>query len=208
MAKNWGRTPITNADKRLAAPIKYFVETPDGVMQRIDRRPLGRSEQFVDNDGNIVHLQIYGDGDTNKAATEARARMQAHRKGQIEYAKCPLRHGTRQFAQREFSKLPAHLAHECQSDPKPLERLDYDGNPVARGGDLYARKSCPHIEWLIAYRSEEAAKQRAILNPYAANAEATKAQEAELKALQAELLKEQIAERKQSKRTRKEPAGE
>jgi hypothetical protein len=79
---------------------------------------------------------------------------------------------------------------------------------VARGGDLYARKSCPHIEWLIAHRTEEATKLRNLLNPHAANAESSKAQEAELKVLQAELLKEQIAERKQTRRSKKEPAGE
>jgi hypothetical protein len=106
MAKNWGRTPVTNADKRFAAPIKYFVETPDGVMQRIERRPLGASEQFVDKDGNIVRLTMYGDGDSQKATTEQRNRMMAHRKEQIEYARCPLRHGTRQYAQRDFAKMP------------------------------------------------------------------------------------------------------
>lgn len=210
MAKNWGRTPVTNADKRFTAHIKYLVETPDGVMQRIDRRPLGKSEQFVDGDGNIIHLTMYGDGDSQKATTEQRNRAAAHRKGQIEYAKCPIRHGTRQHALRDFSKMPAHLERECPSDPKPYVRLTFDGQPAQRGepGDLHAKQACPHIEWLIAHRADEAAKRRAIMNPIAARAESSQAQEAEIKALQAELLKEQLAERKQSRRGKKDPGGE
>ena len=209
MSKNWGRTPVTNADKRFAAHLTYYVETPEGPMRRVDRRPLGRSEQFVDKDGNTCWIQMYGDGDSRKVETEQRNRANMHHKGAIEHAKCPIRYGTRQYAERDFSKMPAHLATECKSDPKPYVRLNYHGEPAKRGepGDLYAGEACPHIEWLITFRREQAEKTRALLNPYAAQAEEAKKQEAELKRLQADLLKEQIAERQaKTSRSKKEPS--
>lgn len=204
MSKNWGRTPVTNADKRFASHLTYIVETDKGRMQRTDRRPLGKSEQFVDADGNICHVTMYGDGDSRKADTEQRNRAAQHRKGSIEYAKCPLRHGTRQYAHRDFAKMPAELAAECPSDPRPYERRDYQGNQVNRGGDLFAKESCPHIEWLITHRREEAAKQAALINPHAIEAAAAKKRADELQAAQMELVKEQIAERK-TRRNKKDP---
>jgi len=198
MAKNWGRTPITNADKRLAAPIKYLVQTDKGVEQRIDRRPLGKSESFVDPQGNVDTVQMYGDGDSRKLDTEQRTRASLHRKGFVEYAKCPIRHGTREFALRDFSKMPAELAGQCDRDPRPYERLNYSGQPAARGepSDLYARVSCPHIEWLIEHRRTQFLAEEAMRNPHLAAAEKAKRQAAELQAAQIELVKEQIEERK------------
>jgi hypothetical protein len=197
MAKNWGKTPITNADKRFSAQTKYFVETPDGTEERIDRRPLGKVERFVDPAGNIISLQMYGDGDARRAETEIRMRAQYHRKGFVEFAKCPLKHGTRQNALKDFSKMPDSLAGECRHDPKVMER---------KGGDLYAVTSCPHIEWLIEHSRAEAAKAYALRNSHVAAAEKAKREEAELKAAQMELAKEQLAERRARKPKAKEAA--
>jgi hypothetical protein len=198
MAKNWGRTPITNADKRRDAIVKYFVQTEDGTELRTDRRPLGKIEQFVDPDGNICNQQMFGDGDSQKLNTEQRLRHGLHRKGFIEYAKCPIRHGNRQYAQREFAKMPADLARECEHDPRPFERLNAEGGPARRGepSDLYAREACPHIEWLIKHRRKEAEAKALLLNPHAKAAEKAKQTAQELQAAQIELVKEQIAERK------------
>lgn len=206
MSKNWGRTPVTNADKRLTSHLSYIVETPDGPMRRIDRRPLGKTEMFVDAAGNVCHVTMCGDGDSRKADTEQRNRSAQHRKGCIEYAKCPIRHGTQMHAQRDFAKMPKELAAQCQSDPRPYERLNFNGEPAKRGepGDLYARESCPHIEWLIKYRREEAAKQAALLNPHAIEVAAAKKRAEELQAAQIELVKEQIAERR-TRRSKKDP---
>lgn len=151
MSKNWGRTPVTNADKRSATMSRYLVEVDGGTEERIDRRPLGRVERFVDPDGGVVSLQLYSDGDPQRHASEIRRRAELHRKGFVEYAKCPIKHGTRNsspIATKDFAKLPQSLATECRHDPKVMERRD---------GDLYAGRSCPHIEWLVSERRKKAA---------------------------------------------------
>ena len=198
MSKNWGRTPIVNADKlHRSTNSKYLVETADGETdERIDRRPLGKVERFVDKAGNICNVQLCSDGDPKRRDTEARLRMQAHRKGFVEYSKCPLKHGTRyvdESIKKDFRKLPEALSTECRSDPKVMERRD---------GDLYAKESCPHIEWLIKTRREQAAADYAKRNAHVAAADKKAKEKADLEALQAELLKKQIAEM-QSKKTGK-----
>jgi hypothetical protein len=199
MSKNWGKTPITNADKLFAAQTRYYVETADGPEERIDRRPQGKVERFVDPAGNILNLQIFGDGDSRRGETEIRMRAQYHKKGFVEFAKCPIRHGTRQHALRDFAKMPAELAGECRHDPKVMERRD---------GDLYAVKACPHIEWLVAHRKAESDKAFALRNAHVAAAEQARKQEQELKAAQAELLREQLAERKARKPVKAKDATE
>src|SRR5690348_8303501 len=172
MGKNWGRTPVTNADKRAATQTKYLVEADGGTEERIDRRPLGKVERFVDAAGNIVSLQLYADGDAQRAQTEIRMRAQYHKKGLVEFSKCPVKHGTRNSStvtEKDFRKMPSALASECRHDPKVMERRD---------GDLYAKTACPHIEWLIEQRRAAAAEAYAKRNAHVAEA-ARKAKEKE-----------------------------
>lgn len=193
MSKNWGKTPITNADKRHTTQMKYLVETDDGTEERIDRRPLGKVERFVDPAGNVMSLQIFSDGDPKRADTENRLRVQYHKKGFVEFSKCPLKHGTRyssDVARKDFAKMPKDLEGECRNDPKVMERKD---------GDLYAGCSCQHIEWLIKFRKAQAADAYAKRNAHVAAAEKAKREEAELKAAQLEMARDQLAERKSRK---------
>jgi hypothetical protein len=209
MSKNWGRTPIVNADKRPAYNIKYFVETDIGPEMRIERRPMGRVEPFVDLVGNICNVQMFSDGDSRRLDTEQRLRLNQHRKGHVEYAKCPLRHGNVMHAQRDFAKMPAELKAQCNADPRPFERRNMQGEPAQRGepSDLYAGKACPHIEWLIEHRREQAREEERRRNPHIAAAERDKKLAAELQAAQAELVKEQLAE-KRARKSKAKDVGE
>lgn len=183
MSKNWGRTPVTNADKRHLTQVSYLVETADGTEDRIDRRPLGKVERFVDPSGGVMSLQLYSDGDPKRLDSEMRRRAELHRKGFVEYAKCPLRHGTRNANEatgREFAKMPQDLAIECKHDPKVMTRRD---------GELYAGESCPHIEWLITFRRNKATEAYEKRNSLVVKKERAEQKRRELDAL--ELAKRQ-----------------
>jgi hypothetical protein len=146
---NWGRRPITDAGKP-----KPYITYLYNDEERIDRRPLGRVERFVDLVGNIVSLQLAGDGDPQRQVTADKLRMQYRRDGFIEHAKCPVRHGTLLFSgqiAKDFSAMPDDLKNSpCDSDPRTL---------VKRGHDLHATEACPHIEWLIEARRTKELKQ-------------------------------------------------
>jgi hypothetical protein len=193
MSKNWGRTPVTNADKHRLTQSKYFVETNDGPEERIDRRPQGKVEKFVDPVGNVCSLQIHGEGDSQRAQTEIRLRAAYHKKGFVEFSKCPIRHGTRHAnaaTGREFAKMPASLEGECKKDPKIMERKD---------GELYARPGCAHIEWLITFRREQEAAQLAKRNAGRIAQEKRLAEKQELEQIQLEMAREQVKEFKAKK---------
>lgn len=203
MGKNWGRTPVTNADKRAATQTKYLVEIDGGTEERIDRRPLGKVERFVDPDGGVVSLQIYADGDPKRHESEIRRRAELHRKGFIEFAKCPIKHGTRNsspIASKDFAKLEkgknAPPVGECKTDPKVMQRKD---------GDLYAGCSCPHIEALIVYRREKAADAYAKRNAAQVKAEQNRATRQEFEAAQAKALNELLTRQATPRRGKDAP---
>lgn len=194
MAKNWGRTPVSNADKLRTAQAKYFVDTNDGPEERIDRRPQGKVERFVDKAGNVCSLQMHADGDSQRAASAIRMRSQYHAKGFVEFSKCPVKHGTRHAnseTSREFAKMPADLQGECKHDPKVMERVD---------GDLYARSGCPHIEWLIKHRTDKEAAQAKKRNSARIAQEKRAAEKVELESIQLEMAREQAKEFKAKKK--------
>lgn len=206
MSKNWGKTPVTNADdlQRGANQTKYLAPAVDpygkdiGFEELIDRRPLGKVERFVDPQGNVTNMQLFTSGDPARAQTEISTRARLHKKGFVEYAKCPLKHGTRhsgEVSRKDFAKMPPELEGECKHDPKVMTRKD---------GDLYAGKSCQHIEWLITYRRAQAADAYTKRNAHTAEAKRLQQEERDLKAAQTELLREQIAERKTRKPKAKE----
>jgi hypothetical protein len=191
---NWGRRPITDAGKAKAKPphITYMFEGEE----RIDRRPLGRVERFVDPQGNVMSLQLAGDGDPMRQMTADRLRMQYRRDGFVEHAKCPYRHGTAltpgtQTA-KDFGKLTeaGMSVAPCQADPKTL---------INSGGDLHATKACSHIEALIAHRMKAAAAQNKKQNAARIAQEKRDEEKRELERLQLEMAKEQIEERKARK---------
>lgn len=166
MAKNWGRTPVANADQRHATQIAYMVTSGEGSEERIDRRPQGKVERFVDDAGNVCSLQLYSMGDPKKLDAEQRNRAAYHRKNCVEHARCPIRSGTRGASAktaRDFAKMPAHLSTECQDEIRVMKKI---------GGVLYADKGCPHIEWLIQHRKKEAASAYEKRNEQLVRAEA------------------------------------
>lgn len=180
-----GKLPISNADK--AKPqIAYLYEGEE----RIDRRPSGRVERWVDLVGNVVSLQMYADGDPNRATTDQRMRLQFRKEGFIEHAKCPVRHGTYLLEgpiAKDFRTIKG-LSHEpCAGDPRTL---------IKKGDEIHATEACPHIEALIKYRVANEAKQAAARNRKRAAEEKQAAEEAELKALQLEKLREERGKKK------------
>lgn len=199
MAKNWGRTPVTNADKHRLTQSKYLVELVDdkGVSQgheeRIDRRPQGKVEKFVDPVGNICSLQMFSEGDSRRQESVVRARAAYHAKGFVEFSKCPIKHGTRHAnpaTGREFAKMPASLEGECKRDPQIMERKD---------GELYARPGCQHIEWLVKFRRDKEAEALAKRNAGRVAQEKRLAEKAELETIQLEMAREQVKEFKAKK---------
>ena len=189
----FGRRPITDAGGP-KPEITYF---HDGE-ERIDRRPLGRVERFVDPQGNVMSLQLSAAGDPVRTVTADRMRLQYRRDGFVEHAKCPLRHGTHLMAgkiAKDFSAMPASMSEPCDSDPRTL---------VRRGHELHATDGCPHIEWLIAYRVQKEADQAKKRNANRIAQEKRDAEKAELERLQLEMAKEQIEERK-TRKARKGP---
>lgn len=192
---NFGRRPITDATKPRPQSTYYY----DGE-ERLDRRPQGKHvERFVDPAGNVVSLQLAGDGDPQRAMTVDRVRMEKRRDGFVEHAKCPLRHGTHVAAGvtgKDFADLlkskPA-LATPCGADKKTMERRD---------GDLHAVESCPHIEALIDFRVTRERIQNEKRNAARLLDEKRNAEKRELESIQLEMAKEQIEERKAQRKTR------
>lgn len=186
---NFGRRPITDAGKGQPKLTYMFKDE-----ERLDRRPQGRVERFVDPDGGVMSLQLASDGDPVRKQTEDKMRMSYRRKGFVEHAKCPLRHGHHLFAgviAKDFSKMPDDLKNRaCDSDPKVMKKV---------GHDLYAQNACPHIEWLIQSRKEYKASQDAKRNESRIADEKRKKEAAELQAAQLEMVKEQIEERRARK---------
>lgn len=195
MGKNWGRRTITNADKLHLTQTRYMAPDANGVVEeRIDRRPQGKVERFVDREGNIVSPQIYADGDSKRHETEIRKRHELHKKGFVEYAKCPLKHGTRHSSPqstKDFAKaLSADMQMECKHDVKPMSRKD---------GELHAGKACPHIEALIAYRRKQAADAYEKRNAQRTAQEKREQEKAELAVKQTLAIEALLAERTERK---------
>jgi hypothetical protein len=192
---NFGRRPVTDAGKPKPAITYYF----DGE-QRIDRRPLGKVERFVDPQGAVVSLALASDGDPQKAMTIDKMRFQYRRDGFVEHAKCPLRHGTHLSAgkiAKDFAAMPAKLSEPCAVDPKTLKKV---------GHDLHATESCPHIEWLIASRVLKEKQQNDKRNASRMAAEKRELEKRELESIQLEMAKEQIEEHKAKRGAKKAAA--
>jgi hypothetical protein len=190
MAKNWGRTPIANADKRHATQISYMAGEGEDAEERIDRRPMGKVERFVCPQGGVMSLVMFSEGDPKRAETEQRNRAAYHRKGFVEHAKCPIRTGTRHSSDktaRDFAKMPASLAGECKHEIRTMKKID---------GVLHIDKGCPHIEWLITYRQQKDAKDYEKRNAQLVAAEKRRATNDKLAEAQATALVELMAERK------------
>lgn len=193
---NFGRRPISKADGPKPHVNYYF----DGE-QRTDRRPQGRYvERFVDPNGNVVSLQLAGDGDPQRAQRIEIRRFELRRDGFVEHAKCPVRHGTHMATgqtSKDFAamfKAKPGLATGCNADKKTMERRD---------GELHAIEACPHVEALISYRVAKEAEQAKKRNEKRIKAEQADAERLALQAAQLEMVKEQIEERKAAKKNRK-----
>jgi hypothetical protein len=189
MAK-FGQLPVNNTAQaeRARVPVAIF---HDGE-QRLDRRPFGRIERFVDPVGNVITVQMAAAGDPHATETANRKRLQMYAEGWVEHTRCPFKHGTRAKVtglEKEFRKA-AHLGGECDSDPAPMKVID---------GEKHANKACDHIEWLITARREREAAQAEKRNAARVREEKIKAEAAELQKAQIELVKEQIEERKARK---------
>jgi hypothetical protein len=196
MAK-FSQSPINNvlAAERARAPVSII---HDGE-QRLDRRPYGKIERFVDPVGNVITVQMAQAGDPSPKAAAERKRLLLHAEGWVEHTKCPFRHGHHNSVtglQREFNKMPRSLVGECNGDPAPMAVVD---------GEKHAQKACQHIEWLIVDRRAREAVQSKKRNAAMYAEEKRKADAAALAEAQLEMVKEQIEERKARKAKPKAP---
>lgn len=195
---NFGKRPINDANEYKKRTSSVFYH--DGE-QRIDRRPYGFCERFVDGVGNVITLQLATPGDPRAQETILRIRAEKHNDGWIEHAKCPLRHGLDQVTpavSREFARMPADMRQRCESDPKVMSR---------KNGELHAEYGCKHIEWLIKDRIAREAEQNAKRNSSRVAEEKRKAEAVALQEAQLEMVKEQLAERKARKTKSKDIEG-
>lgn len=196
MAK-YGQLPVNNtaAAERARVPVSIV---HDGE-QRLDRRPYGKIERFIDPVGNVITVQLAAAGDPHAVEAANRRRLQLYAEGWVEHTKCPIKHGARARVtglDREFAKMPASVGGECVSDPVPMKVVD---------GEKHAQKACDHIEWLISARRAKEAAQNKKRNAARIKEEELKAEAAALQAAQLEMVKEQIEERKTRKREKKAP---
>jgi hypothetical protein len=193
---NFGKRPINDAGhaQQTRAPVAFI----HAGEQRLDRRPYGHIERFVDPVGNVITLQLSTPGDPKSSQTSMRVRAEKHADGWIEHAKCPLRHGHHNLSpalSREFEKRPTSIREQCAADPRVMSKKD---------GELHANESCPHVEWLIASRRKTEADQNRKRNSARVAEEKRKEEAAELQAAQLEMVKEQIEERKTRKKAKAE----
>lgn len=189
---NFGKRPINDAGH--AEKVRQAVPFFHNGEERLDRRPYGKIERFVDPVGNVITLQVSTPGDPKAVENALRLRNEKHADGWVEHAKCPLRHGINNLTpalEREFKKMPADLRDSCAGDPKVMERIR---------GELHAKEACPHVEWLIKSRREREAAQALKRNEARIKEEQRKAKADELLQMQTEIAEEQLAERKARKR--------
>lgn len=186
---NFGKRPINDANAYRTGGTEFSFKGE----RRIDRRPYGKIERFVDSVGNVCTIQLSTPGDPQAAQTAMRKRAELHRDGWIEHAKCPLRHGHDNITpavSREFAAMPANLRTRCERDPKVMDRVN---------GELQALESCQHIEWLITDRVRREAEQNAARNTQRVAEEKRKSEAEALQAAQLEMVKEQLEERRRKK---------
>ena len=179
----FGRRPITDASKGQPKLVYHFNES-----ERIDRRPQGKCERFVDPAGNVMTVQLAGDGDPNPAEGIRRRRAELHKKGFVEHAKCPLRHGHNLIpgkTTKDFLRIPDQLKAPCDGDPARMLVKD-------KFGDIQAQKACPHIEWLIARRIEVEKEELAKRNEHRVAQEKREQQKRELEQWQFEKAKAEM----------------
>lgn len=189
---NFGKRPINDAGQ--AQKTRMAVAMYHDGEQRLDRRPYGKIERFIDPVGNVITLQLSTPGDPMAVQTALRIRNEKHADGWVEHAKCPLRHGMQHKTpalEREFRKLPPELREACASEPKVMSRKD---------GELHAEKSCAHIEWLIASRRAEEAKQNKKRNAARIKEEERKTKADKLLQMQTEIAERQLAEQQPVKK--------
>lgn len=138
------------------------VDVGDGRTEmRAMKRPEGRIvEQFVDKQGHVVWLQLLQFG-TNHDATEAdRRRAVLHRDGFLEHGRCPILGGTwrKPAFEADFDAMPAELRTRACTDDPTVHRVVGSG----KSKRTLERASCPHVEWLIAYRRDQEAQAQAL----------------------------------------------
>ncbi len=180
----FGTTNIHDTSKNPGGPRS---ELRSNGERRLEIRPAGLVERFVDPSGHVVSIQLSSLGVPTPAKDALTARARHHEMGFIEHGKCPLRHGTRHATValgNEFAEMPQNLQSPCGEDPKPRVK-------TARG--IEVRESCPHIEWLIAHRREVKADINANRNASRVEAERRTAERDELQRIQLETAKEQLA---------------
>lgn len=187
MAK-FGATPINDATR----PRPQVAYRFDGEA-RIDKRPYGKVERFIDRRGNVVNLQLAADGNPNPQEWADKLRARFHRAGFVEHAKCPVRHGVSAIAEiaPDFEELPEELAQACGSDSKTMVRTS---------SGLEAQRGCPHVEWLISSRREKATLDDLKTNAAAAARDKLEAEKNELARVQLEIAKEELEARRDQRR--------
>lgn len=189
----FGRQPINDASKP-RPQLAYLV----GGEQRIERRPSGKVEQFVDLQGNVVNLQLVSLGDSNPGVAE-KNRARYRKDGFVEYAQCPLRSGARfdsPAIEKDFEEMPNSIAHACANHPKVFEK-------TATG--IEPRPPCAHIQWLLESRRTKEKLAYATRNAQRIAKENQEAEQNELRSVQLEMAKEELENKRASRRKAPRP---
>jgi hypothetical protein len=93
-----------------------------------DKRPNGLSRQYVDVQGNVVHVQISDGSQLTGQSTSYREQVVA-KAGYIKFGDCPLRSGD-----LKAREIPEELRTMCDDDT------------------YGEHKACKHVEWVISER--------------------------------------------------------
>ncbi len=158
--------------------------------RRLEVLPPGMSERFVDPTGNVMGIMLASRGAPSPQADALRERNARHVDGFVEYDKCPLRSGARfvsKAIENDFAEMPQTQAMQmaCADDPVTLTRHSKNG--------FEAHDSCQHVEWLIGFRRQKANDDNANRNASRVIAERAAAEVDELRKVQLEMAKEQLA---------------
>jgi hypothetical protein len=202
-----GRQPINDAGKK-PAPLAF---THSGE-KRIEIRPNGIWDRFVDPTGNVVGVQLASRGVAAPVPAAAAMRLRHHNDGFVEHGKCPLKHGIRYVSpaiENDFAEMPDELQRPCTDDPVTMTKHPSGRNPDGSAKYRFeAHASCPHVEWLIKFRREREEELNAQRNAQRVAAEKREAEKRELETIQLEMAREELAARKAKAKDRKGPKDE
>jgi hypothetical protein len=140
---------LSDADIHDAGRLKHThkwrrVQQPDGTWA-IEKKPMGRSEKWIDKHGNCCHIVLVdAAAERRNVLTENRRRRELRRDGGIPYAQCPLRDSESVLREADF---PPELRSPCALPPPGVPNTEFGEH-----------QSCMHVEYITKERQEKQRK--------------------------------------------------